>query len=247
MTRMKLQGKHIVITGASRGLGRALAERFGTEGARLALCARSSKDLDAVRHDLAGRGFDVLALPCDVSNSQQAEAFTERVLTAWGHVDILVNNASMLGQRVPVAEYPIKDWDEVIQTNVHGAFFLSRLLIPSMMKRGAGAILNVSSSVGRSGRKHWGAYAVSKFALEGFTQVLAEELKPFNIRVNSINPGPMATDMRRLAYPQEDPSTLRTPEQLTEVFVYLASDDGKGISGQAFDASTYIAHPQVRA
>ncbi len=244
---MKLKGKHVVITGATKGLGRALADRFASEGARLALCARSTRTLDAVRTELTSRNVDVIVHPCDISDSQSAKTFADHVLGAWGHVDILINNASMLGPRVAVVEYPVKEWDEVIQTNIHGTFFLTRLLVPSMMQRGAGAVINVSSSVGRSGRKHWGAYAVSKFALEGFTQVLSEELKPFNIRVNSVNPGPMATDMRRMAYPQEDPSTLRTPDQLTEVFVYLSSDDGKGISGQAFDAATYIANPQVRS
>lgn len=240
---MKLKGKHVVITGASKGLGRALSMRFAAEGAALTVCARTVKLLDTLRADLASRGADVIALPCDISDSQSVRAFAEQTIAARKHVDVLINNASTLGQRVPISEYPLKEWDEVIQTNVHGTFFLTRAFVPAMMTRGAGAVINVSSSVGRTGRKHWGAYAVSKFAVEGLTQVLAEELKPFNIRVNSVNPGPMATEMRRLAYPQEDPTTLRTPEQLTEVFVYLASDDGKGISGQAFDAATYIAHP----
>ncbi|MCU0452126.1 MAG: SDR family NAD(P)-dependent oxidoreductase [Bacteroidetes bacterium] len=243
---MRLQGKHVVISGASKGLGRALAHRFAAEGARLALCARSAQALEAVRSELEAGGADIVAIPCDISDSLSVRTFVEGVIGRWGHVDILINNASILGPRVTVAEYPLKEWDEVIQTNVHGSFFMTRLLVPAMMQRGSGAIINVSSSVGRTGRKQWGAYAVSKFALEGLTQVLAEELKPFNIRVNSVNPGPMATAMRRSAYPQEDPSTLRTPEQLTEVFVYLASADGKGISGQAFDAATYIANPQVR-
>ncbi len=244
---MSLKGKHIVITGASRGLGKALAERFASEGARLALCSRSGPALEAVRESLAEHATDVMATNCDVSDSQQTRAFADHVLGAWGHVDVLINNASMLGPRVAVSEYPIKAWDEVIQTNVNGLFFLTKLFIPSMMSRGAGSIINVSSSVGRAGRRHWGAYSVSKFALEGFTQVLADELKPFNIRVNSVNPGPMATDMRHEAFPKEDPATLRKPEQLTDVFLYLASDDGKGISGQAFDAATYISNPQARS
>lgn len=242
---MKLQGKHVVITGASKGLGRALAMRFAAEGASLTVCARSIKLLDSLKADLAMRSADVVALPCDISDSQSVAAFAEQTLAARKSVDVLINNASILGPRVAIADYPAREWDEVIQTNVHGTFFLTKAFVPAMMSRGAGAVINVSSSVGRTGRKLWGAYAVSKFAVEGLTQVLAEELKPFNIRVNSVNPGPMATEMRRQAYPQEDPATLRTPEQLTEVFVYLASDDGKGISGQAFDAATYIANPQA--
>lgn len=239
---MKLAGKNVMITGASRGLGRALALRFASEGASLALCGRTAKTLETVSNLITSKGGTVRALPCDVSDSGQVQAFADAVLSSLGHVDVLINNASRLGERVSIADYPVREWDDVIQTNVHGPFFLTRLLIPSMMKRGSGAIINVSSSVGKAGRKQWGAYAVSKFALEGFSQVLADELKPFNIRVNCVNPGPMATDMRRAAYPQEDQSVLRSPDQLTDVFVYLASTDGIGISGQSIDAATFAAH-----
>lgn len=241
---MKLENKRAVITGGTKGLGRALAARFLAEGADVAICARNSKDLEAAKK-LAPEKRKVVAFPCDISNSTEVKTFAEAVLAEFGTVDVLVNNASRLGPRVPVAEYPLADWDEVVQTNINGTFFLTRLLIPSMMKRGTGCIINVSSSVGKAGRKHWGAYAVSKAGLEGMTQVLADELKSFNIRVNSVNPGPMATDMRRAAYPNEDQSTLRTPDQLTDIFVYLASQDGVGISGQSFDAATFISNPRI--
>lgn len=240
---MKLKGKHVVITGASKGLGRALAMRYAAEGATLGLCARTAHPLEELRNSLVSSGSRVFAMPCDISNSVEVQTFSEKVIAELGHVDVLVNNASRLGERLPVVEYPVGEWDEVIQTNVHGPFFMTRLLVPAMMKRGSGAVINVSSSVGRAGRKLWGAYAVSKFALEGFTQVLAEELRPYNIRVNSVNPGPLATDMRKKAYPAEDPSTLRTPDQVTDVFVYLASDDGVGISGQSLDASSFVSNP----
>ncbi|MGB2869657.1 MAG: SDR family oxidoreductase [Bacteroidota bacterium] len=241
---MKLEKKRAVITGGTKGLGRALVTRFLSEGADIAICARNSKDLESAKK-LAPAGRKIIALQCDISNSTSVNNFAESVLAEFGTVDILVNNASKLGPRVPVAEYPIADWDEVVQTNINGTFFLTRLLIPSMMKRGTGCIINISSSVGKAGRKNWGAYAVSKAGIEGMTQVLADELKSFNIRVNSVNPGPMATEMRRAAYPNEDPSTLRTPDQLTDIFVYLASQDGVGISGQSFDAATFISNPRI--
>jgi NAD(P)-dependent dehydrogenase (short-subunit alcohol dehydrogenase family) len=115
-----------------------------------------------------------------------------------------------------------------------------------MMKRKSGMIINVSSSVGRAPRAQWGAYSVSKFSLEGFTQLLAEELKPYSISVNSVNPGPMATETRRIVHPEEDQKLLNKPEMLTDLFVYLASSDGAGISGQQFDATKYIAQPKER-
>jgi len=240
---MKLKGKRVMITGASKGLGRALAVRFAAEGADLALCARSGKALEELHNSLISTGVRVVAVQCDVASSVQVQSFVEKVAAELGDVDVLINNASRLGERTTVVDYPIGEWDDVIQTNVHGPFFLTRLIVPPMMKRGSGSIINVSSSVGRAGRKLWGAYSVSKFALEGFTQVLSEELRPFNIRVNSVNPGPMSTEMRKKAYPNEDPASLRTPDQVTDVFVYLASDDGIGISGQSLDATSFVANP----
>jgi len=242
---VKLQGKKAVITGGTKGLGKALAQRFAAEGADVALCSRNKKDLEALQEQLSSSGSKILALPCDISNSHQVQEFVRNVLSEFGFVDILVNNASRLGPRVTIPEYPLSEWDETIQTNVNGSFFVTRLILPSMMQRKSGSIINVTSSVGKAARARWGAYAVSKFALEGFTQLLSEELKPFNVTVNSVNPGAIATAMRREAYPQEDQSLLRTPDQVTDIFVYLASNDGVGISGQSFDASTFISKPKV--
>ncbi|MBI4428947.1 MAG: SDR family oxidoreductase [Ignavibacteriales bacterium] len=240
---MKLQNKCAIVTGGSKGLGKALAQKFISEGARVAICSRHKNDLETVRKQISSDG--VLAVTCDISNSQESQKFVEKVLDEFGHVDILVNNASRLGPRVSITEYPLNEWDETVQTNLNGPFFVTRLVLPSMIERKSGSIINISASVGKAGRAKWGAYAVSKFGIEGFTQVLAEELKPHNISVNCVNPGAMATAMRREAYPEEDQSILRTPEQVTDIFVYLASDNGIGISGQSFDASTFISKPKM--
>ncbi|MBI3004445.1 MAG: SDR family oxidoreductase [Ignavibacteriales bacterium] len=240
---MKLQNKCAIITGGSKGLGRALTQKFTGEGARVAICSRHKHDLELARKQLSSS--EVLAVQCDISNSQESQKFVERVLREFGQIDILVNNASRLGPRVSITEYPLNEWDETVQTNINGPFFITRLVLPSMIERKSGSIINISASVGKAGRAKWGAYAVSKFGIEGFTQVLSEELKPYNISVNSVNPGAMATALRREAYPEEDQSILRTPEQVTDIFVYLASDDGVGISGQSFDASTFISKPKM--
>jgi NAD(P)-dependent dehydrogenase (short-subunit alcohol dehydrogenase family) len=172
------------------------------------------------------------------------QSFVNNVLEAFGGIDVLVNNAGILGPRVSLAEYPISEWERVVQANINGLFYMTRAVVPIMMIQKSGAIINVSSSVGRTGRQKWGAYAISKFATEGFTQVLAEELRSHNITVNSVNPGSMRTDMRREAYPNENPDLLRDPSEVAEVFIYLASDDGAGITGQAFDAANYYAPPK---
>ncbi len=244
---MRLTGRRIVITGGSRGLGRALARRFAREGARLALCARTDEALDAVAEELKLAGISVLARRCDVGNPHDVEAFVADVVDEFDGIDVLVNNASAIVPRKHLSEYSIAEWDDVIRVNVNGLFYVLHAVLPCMMKQKSGMIINVSSSVGRAVRAQWGAYSVSKYSMEGMTLLLADELKPFHISVNSVNPGPMATEMRRIVHPEEDQKTLNTPEMVTELFVYLASNDGAGISGEQFDATTYIAQPEKKS
>ncbi len=191
-------------------------------------------------------GNQVLARPCDVGNLEEVREFVSEVLDEFGSIDVLVNNASAIVPRKNIVDYSPAEWEEVVQINVNGLFYFTHAFLPSMIRNKAGSIINVSSSVGRSPRAQWGAYAVSKYGLEGFTQMLAEELKPFNISVNSVNPGPMATEMRSVVHPEEDQRSLNKPEMLTELFVYLASNDGLGISGQQFDAAKYVAQPKEK-
>jgi NAD(P)-dependent dehydrogenase (short-subunit alcohol dehydrogenase family) len=127
----------------------------------------------------------------------------------------------------------------VIRVNLNGVFFLTHHVVKRMIAQHHGSIINVSSGVGRVGRARWGAYAVSKFGLEGLTQVLADEVKEFNVRVNSVNPGPTRTEMRAKAYPEEDPLTLPTPEQITPIFVHLASAQSENLTGQMLEAQDW--------
>lgn len=237
---LRVKGKRVVITGASRGLGCALASRFADGGARLALCARSFDDLNRLALDLSVRGFPPFVAACDISDADQVDGFTRSVLSEFGSIDVLINNASLLGSRVEIAEWTRATWDRVINVNVNGLFTVTRAFLPSMIQQRSGSIINVSSSVGKAGRRRWGAYAVSKFALEGFTQTLADEVGQLGIRVNSVNPGPMNTDMRRAAYPEEDRSKLKSPAEVTEVFVYLASDESRTVNGQYFEAQEFV-------
>jgi NAD(P)-dependent dehydrogenase (short-subunit alcohol dehydrogenase family) len=242
---MRLKNKHVVITGASRGLGRALALRFIAEGACISICARNTITLNETVILISDSDRRVFSQTCDVGNSFQSQSFISKSFDRFGQIDALINNASIFGIRSTINEYPIGTWDEVVQSNINGLFFITKNVIPIMMQKKSGAIINVSAAVGRAGRAQWGAFSVSKFASEGFTQVLSEELKNLGITVNSVNPGAMATTLRKIAAPNDDQTILRTPEQLTDIFVYLASDDGKGISGQSFDASTFITNPRV--
>ncbi len=236
---MKLEGTTAVITGASRGLGKALVQRFLEEGAKVACCARSLSHLQRLQLEVGHRHRYLLALACDVADKEQVEQFSRRVLEEFGNVDVVINNAALLGSRTELVDTTPSTWERVMEVNVNGVFYVTRSFLLPMIHRQRGSIINVTSSVGRQGRARWGAYAVSKFAVEGFTQVLAEELKLKGIRVNAVNPGAMATDMRRAAYPEEDPSSLKTPYEITDIFVYLASDKSRSITGRSLDAQKF--------
>ena len=132
--------------------------------------------------------------------------------------------------------YPLSSWEEVVKVNLTALFLVTREVLKIMIPQKEGSIINLSSGVGRVGKARWGAYAASKFGVEGFTQVLAGEMRDCNIRVNAVNPGGTRTEMRAQAYPDEDPLTLPTPDEITGVFVYLASAESAGVSGKTFDA-----------
>jgi len=235
----KLAGKSALVTGGSRGIGKSIAMSYAQEGARVLICARNEEDLERAGEEARRQGCEVYGVAADVGELDGARRIASAALERFGAVDILVNNASLLGPRVSIAEYPLASWQEVMRVNVDGPFIVTREVLQSMIPRRQGSIINISSGVGRAGKARWGAYSVSKFALEGFTQVLAEELKDCGIRVNSLNPGPTRTGMRALAYPEEDPLTLPRPEEIMKAFLYLASDESVGVTGKSFEAQEW--------
>ena len=239
-----MKGTVVIISGASRGLGRALALGFADRGASVGICSRDKHRLEEVAQQLAAMRAPHVSEGLDISHDKDVERFVGRVASAFGRIDVLINNASILGARIGVASYPVRTWDEVMAVNINGAFYLTKHALKIMLAQNEGSIINVSSSVGRRGRGTWGAYAASKFALEGLTEVLADELSGTHIRVNSVNPGAIATAMRRDAYPEEDQTRLKRAEEILEVFFYLASADSESISGHKLDAQYFHPIPQ---
>ncbi len=177
---------------------------------------------------------------CDVADLEDVRRFASFVGECFPALDVLVNNASVLGVRAPIADYPEHTWVEVMNVNINGQFFITKALLPLLLRSSSASIINVSSGAGKRPTSNWGAYAVSKFALEGFTQVLSVELKGHGVRVNAVNPGGTRTAMRAVAYPMEDPMTLPTPDDLTPLFVYLASDDSADVTGQSIEARQWL-------
>jgi NAD(P)-dependent dehydrogenase (short-subunit alcohol dehydrogenase family) len=232
-----LGGKVALVTGASQGLGKALALAYAKAGAGLVINARNAEALEPVAAEATEAGAEVLAVAADVSLAADVERLVGEAVERFGGIDVLVNNAGVLGPKVRIEEYPEDEWRAVIDANLTGVFLVSKAAIPHL--REGASVINLVSGVSVEGRAEWGAYSVSKFGVEGLTQILAAELKERNIRVNSVDPGGMRTTMRAAAYPQEDPMTRITPEENTAVFLYLASDASKDVSGERFKAQEF--------
>jgi len=236
---MKLDGKTALITGGSKGIGKGIAEAYLKQGAEVIICGRNEANLEATGDELKEFG-QINYVVCDITKLDDVKRLVSQIKAIKQKLDILVNNASILGVRSPIMEYPEDVWEEVIHINLNAQFFVTKALLPLLNKSKNSSIINVSSSVGRKGKKEWGAYAASKFGVEALTQVLAHEMEDTNVRVNSVNPGGTRTDMRAGAYPDEDPNTLPTPLDISPVFVYLASDESSDINGQEFTARDWI-------
>jgi NAD(P)-dependent dehydrogenase (short-subunit alcohol dehydrogenase family) len=235
-----LRGKVALVTGGSRGIGWAIAAAYAQSGANVFICARNVNDIEAALRDMRQTGGVIDGVTGDVGKAEDVEHVVRKTVARFGTIDVLVNNASILGPREPIANYPLAAWDEVIRINLTGVFLMSRAVLPIMLERRSGSIINVTSGVGRQGKARWGAYAVSKAALENFTQVLADEVSQTGIRVNSVNPAATRTRMRAEAYPTEDPLTLPAAEEITPIFVYLASDASGGVTGQSLEARDWL-------
>ena len=232
-----LKDRVTLVTGASQGLGKALALAFAKEGAKVVVNARSEESIRPVAEAVGNTGTEVLAVAADVSKSADVERMVNKTVERVGKIDVLVNNAGILGPRVGIEEYPEEEWRRVIDANLTGPFLVSKAAIPHLPE--GGSIINVVSGVSVEGRAEWGAYSVSKFGVEGLTQILAAELSGRAVRVNAVDPGGMRTDMRAAAYPEEDPATRITPEENTAVFLYLASDESRDVTGERFKAQEF--------
>lgn len=235
----KLAGKAALITGGSRGIGKAVAAAYAREGAAVFLCGRNEADVKKAIADIESAGGCAAGCTGDVGKIEDVRQIVQNATSQFGSIDVLVNNASLLGPRLPIADYPVEAWQEVLRVNLTGIFLMTQEVLKVMMPKRQGSIINVSSGVGRTGRARWGAYGPSKFGVEGLTQGLAEEVKDHGIRVNAVNPGPTRTEMRGMAYPDEDPLTLPAPDDIVPVFVYLASEDSRNVTGQSFDAQDW--------
>lgn len=235
-----LKGKTILVTGAGDGIGRSAALAYAAHGATVVLLGRTVEKLESVYDEIeSAKGAQPAIFPLDLASATESDcdSLRDAFEKELGTLDGLLHNASVLGEMRPIESATYASWQEVMQVNVNAQFLLTRALLPLLNQAPTASIIFTSSGVGRTGRAFWGAYAVSKFATEGFMQVLADELENIsNTRVNSLNPGGTNTAMRRSAYPAETPTSNPSPEAIMPAYLYLMGEDSAGITGQSFDA-----------
>ena len=233
----RLAGRVILVTGATAGIGRAVAAALIRCGATVILHGRSERRLQETYEALSTLGEEPTCAALDLERAQgeDYQQLVDSIETRYGRLDGLLHNAALLGDRSPIEHYDIALWQRVIHVNLNATFILTRCLLPLLKEAEDASVVFTTSTVGHSGRAYWGAYAASKFGVEGLAQVLADELESTPIRVNTVNPGATRTSMRRRAYPAEDAGTLATPEAITAPYLYLLGPDSHGIRGRLID------------
>ncbi|MBF0370765.1 MAG: YciK family oxidoreductase [Magnetococcales bacterium] len=238
---MMLQNRIALVTGAGSGIGQAIALAYAKEGATVLLLGRTQKKLEETYDRIKAFKGEASIVLLDLEKElHRIPQLVEGLHKRFGRLDILVNCAGLLGTMTTLEGYKPVEWEAVFRVNVTAPFFLTRELLPLLGAAPTASIINVSSSVAHQGRAFWGGYAASKAALANLTETWAGELTKTQIRINTVNPGGTATPMRATAFPGENPTTLPTPQEITPVFLYLASDESKDVRGQHLKARDWL-------
>ena len=231
---MLLSGQVVLITGAGRGIGRAIALYFAREGARTVLTGRNMDRLTRVAHEMRTAGGEATPFSLDVARDDDVDRVAEEVIGTWGQIDVLVNNAGVITYDTPVWATTLEQWDEVMNTNLRRMHLVCWAVIPHMIQRKRGVIINIGSSSGRRPDSEYGASATSKWGVVGYTVSLAHSLRTYGIRVNGINPDWVDTEMARAYNPFGDPDWI-APEEVARAALYAAALAPGTMTGQFID------------
>ncbi len=233
---MKLEDRVAIVTGASTGIGQAIAEAFAREGARVALAARSADRLERASQAIVDKGGVSIAISADVSQEGDVTRLVDGTIERFGRVDILVNNAALNHPPIDIADFEPELWRSIIDVNLTGAYLCCRAVLPRMTSQKSGKIINISSIGGRRGGRGRGAYRASKAGLISLTETLAAEVHDAGITVNCICPGGVETEMSSMINLGNMPLGLMKPEEIANVALFLASDDSSSVTGTTIDA-----------
>jgi NAD(P)-dependent dehydrogenase (short-subunit alcohol dehydrogenase family) len=236
-----LANKIILVTGAGDGIGRVAAKTFAAHGATVILVGRTLAKLEMVYDEIEAAGHPqpaIYPINFQIATEQTFIDMSNAINDEFNHLDAILHNAADLGQSTPIANYAPDVWMRCMQVNVNAPFMLTQAMLPLLERATNASIVFTGSSVGYKGRAYWGAYGASKAAAENLMQTLADELdETTEIRVNSINPGATRTKMRAAAYPGEDPTSVKKPEDLMRDYLYLIGDESVGVTGKQFENS----------
>ena len=227
---MKLKEKVIIVTGGGRGIGRTASIALAANGAKVAVVAKTESEINSVAQEIESKGNVALPIVCDVSNEEQVRTMVKKVNEELGIVDVLINNAAMAFVK-RLIDTKTSDWDKMMAINLRGTFLCTREVIGPMMERRSGKIINVSSRAGREPFANFTAYCTSKYGIIGFTETLAVEMSNYNIFVNVVCPDRVITKMSAGSIPDGDYSDWLNPEDLADLFVFLASDESRSVNG----------------
>jgi NAD(P)-dependent dehydrogenase (short-subunit alcohol dehydrogenase family) len=235
-----LRDRVVLVTGAGDGIGRAVALACAVSGATVVLLGRTQTKLEKAYDAIVAAGgtrpaIHVMDLSGATVNDHRALA--DALAREYGRLDGLAHIAGLLGTRTPLEHYDVALWTRVLMVNLTAPWLMTQACLPLLRAAPSPSVVFATSGVGRRSRAHWGAYAVSKFGLEGLVQTWADELDGGSkrVRVNALNPGPVRTAMRLEAYPAEDRSKLKTPEDVAPAFVWLLGEDSERATGDSFD------------
>jgi NAD(P)-dependent dehydrogenase (short-subunit alcohol dehydrogenase family) len=234
-----LKNRIVMVTGASDGIGKALAVHIAGLGAQVVLHGRNTKKLESV-YDQITKLQDsprpsIAVLDLATADGDAYSSLVNSIEQEFGRLDGLVHNAGILGQRLSIEQFDVAEWQRVMHVNLTVPFVLTQALLPLLRQSSDPSIIFTSSGVGRVGKAFWGAYSVSKFGTEALSQILADEHRHTPLRANCINPGPVRTKMRLAAYPAEDRDALKRPEDIMASYVYLLGPDSQGVTGESID------------
>lgn len=238
-SKQNLKGKIILVTGAGDGMGRAAAVEYACQGASVILLGRDVKNLEKTHDIIISKNAPspmISLMDFSKADGNDYQELADNLINKYGHLDGLLLNAAILGDRSPISQYDVSTWVNTIHVNLTSQFILTKSLLPCLEISKSASVIFTTSGVGKVGKAFWGAYSVSKFGVEGLCQILCDEYQnDQTIRFNCINPGAIQTKMRKLAYPLEDPTKLLNPEDILDKYVWLMSDSSKEIDGQSID------------